>query len=178
MASVALTCAVYVGGLQGVDTCDTIWYTMTDQTYTPVIAFDPGASTGVAVLDEFGEILLTETFTIQELDSFMSFMLWISRVHFEVVVEQGPEYGHHSPVTRRAEELILDVFSSAHRVLPGHWKSHPHYRKRVHIPKRLVTAHEHDAVRLAQWFQETGASNASVADPTRSNNSRSRHKRK
>lgn len=164
------------GGLQRVDTCDTIWYTMTDQTYTPVIAFDPGASTGVAVLDEFGEILFTQTFTIQELEGFMDFTLWIAD-DIEVVVEQGPEYGHHSPVTRRAEELILDVFSSAHRVLPGHWKSHPHYRKRVHIPKRLVTAHEHDAVRLAQWFQETGASNASVEDSTRSHNTRARHKR-
>lgn len=165
------------GGLQRVDTCDTIWYTMTDQTYTPVIAFDPGASTGVAVLDEFGNILLTETFTIQELEGFMDFTLWIAD-DIEVVVEQGPEYGHHSPVTRRAEELILDVFSSAHRVLPGHWKSHPHYRKRVHIPKRLVTVHEHDAVRLAQWFQETGASNAGVEDSTRQNNPRARHKRK
>lgn len=150
---------------------------MTDKTYTPVIAFDPGASTGVAVLDEFGQILFTVTLSIQELEGFMDFMLWIAE-DIEVVVEQSPQYGHHSPITRRAESLILDIFESAHRVLPGHWKSHPHYSDRVHLSKRLVTTHEHDAARLARWFQETGASNAESGNSTRQDSSSTRRKRK
>jgi hypothetical protein len=45
----------------------------------------------------------------------------------------------------------------------------------VHIPRRMVTAHEHDAVRLGQWFQETGETNAESGDSTRPDDSSARH---
>lgn len=151
---------------------------MTDDIYTPVIVFDPGASTGFAALGEDGSILVTMTLSIQELPGFMDFIAFIGD-DVDVVVEQGPEYGHHSPITRRAEGIILDIFPSANRVPPGHWKTHPHYRRRVHIPRRLVTAHEHDAVRLGQWFQETRRdTNAESGHSTRQDSTGTRHKRK
>lgn len=167
---------MYGGGSRGVDTCGILCsIRMTDKTYTPVIAFDPGSSTGVAVLSEYGEILFTTTLSIIELEHFMNFMLWVEE-DIEVVVEQGPEYGHHSPVTRSAESIILEVFEAAHRVLPGHWKSHPSSSKP--LLRGVKTRHEHDAVRLAQWFQETGETNAEAGNSTRQDDPRSRRKRK
>jgi hypothetical protein len=130
---------------------------MADDIYTPVIVFDPGAYTGFAALASDGEVLITFTFNLQDLEGFLYLVQYIVD-DVEVVVEAGPEYGHHSPITRRAEAKILDVFPEAHRVPPTRWKSHPAYRKRVQMPKR-VTVHEHDAIRLGRWYQEIGESN-------------------
>ncbi len=151
---------------------------MTQPNNTPVIAFDPGGETGFAALDKYGNVLVTMTLSIQELEGLLTFLdeIW-SPGRLDVIVEQGPETGHHSPVTRRAERMILDIFPSAYHVQPTRWKSHPAYRKRVHIPRRLVTAHEHDAVRLGQWFIRTGEKSAKDTDSTRADSASPRHQR-
>ena len=122
--------------------------------------FDPGATTGFAVLDEHGEPLFTAALNLEELSRFIMFVVTIDA---KVVVEQGPEWGHHSLITRRAERLILDMFPDAHRVLPSQWKSHPVSRKRVTNLRRLATVHERDAVRLGKWFTITGGTHGSQA---------------
>ena len=146
--------------------------------HIPVIIFDPGGSTGFAALDECGEVLFTVTLSIQELNGFLEFIqLLTDEIFIDVVVEQGPEFSHHSPVTRRAERMILEIFPNAHRVPPTKWKSHPISARHVNIPKRLVTKHEQDAVRLGRWFQRdrsnTHGSQATKGTHTAGKDSRS-----
>lgn len=114
------------------------------------MVFDPGATTGFAALDTRGRVLITMPLPIDELEEFLYFVSYIEDV--TVVVEDSPNFGHHSPVTRRAEELILDTFPDAHRIPPTRWKSHPAFHKRIQTLGKLTT-HEHDAVRLGKWFQ-------------------------
>ena len=142
---------------------------MTHTNNIPVIVFDCGASTGIAVLDEDSNVLFTTTLLLQELEGFLEF-LRIKIGNFDsdidVVVEVGPEFGHHSPVTKRIELLILDTFPNAHRIKPSQWKSHPQSRKRIDLPRRMATIHEKDAAHLGTWFQLTGERNGKGPNAT------------
>lgn len=123
----------------------------TKKFYAFVLAFDPGASTGYAALDERGLVVNSATFDIKELEKFLE---EIRSVSWNIVVEVGPSYQHHSPVTRSAERLILDTFPNALRISPSRWKSHPAPRRNMNI-NRLKTQHERDAARLGRWYQVT-----------------------
>lgn len=130
---------------------------MTAQINNSIMAFDPGGTTGFAAIANDGRVLYTTNLLLDQLERFVEFCDMMDQ-DAEIVVEGGPEWKHHSPVTRRAEAVILDMFPSAHRVLPNQWKGHPASRKLSELIGRtiMMTKHEHDAARLGIWFKETG----------------------
>lgn len=109
------------------------------------MAFDPGGTTGFAMLNRKSDVVYTAALTLDALRGFV----YILRKDTDVVIEDGPSWGHHSPVTKRAEEVCKEAFPNAHLVPPSRWKSPP-AKKRDY---RYVTRHEQDAVGLARWFQ-------------------------
>lgn len=114
-----------------------------------LLVFDPGGTTGFAALDERGEALYTTALLFDQLEGFLE-LLATSDV--ECVIEQGPQWGHHSPVTKRAEAVCRDAFPDATFIPPNRWKSHPASRKNGDR-RRYATQHERDAVMLGRWFQ-------------------------
>lgn len=124
---------------------------------TPVLAFDPGGTTGFAVVGEDSRVLFTYAIVIDALEDFLECLevlgaAWVGVV--DVVIEIGPQFEHHSPVTRRIEARLREKFPNAYLVQPSEWKSHPAARKLK--LRSIMTAHEKDAARLAYWFQRRG----------------------
>jgi hypothetical protein len=122
-----------------------------------VLAFDPGGTTGVALLDRStGIILRTEAFTPSEVLEYARRMEVKRRAftpvdNFIVVIEKGPEWQQHSPITRSVEVKLRSIFPDAHLVTPNRWKGHP----AAVCKERMTTKHEKDAVRLARWFMKS-----------------------
>jgi hypothetical protein len=120
-----------------------------------VLAFDPGATTGVALVDRSdGTIMRTEAYSPSEVLEYARRMVttqsnrWHSNSSFVVVIEKGPEWQQHSPITRSVETKLRDIFPTAHLVTPNRWKGHPAAK----CSERLGTKHEKDAVKLARWY--------------------------
>lgn len=125
---------------------------MSNETTSPVMAFDPGGTTGFAALASSGTVLFAAALTLDALEKFLVFLAHCDP-EFEVVIEKGPEIRHNSPVTRRAEGMIKDRYPNAVLVEPSQWKGHPAARS---VRTRLLrTIHEKDAASLARWFQIT-----------------------
>lgn len=120
----------------------------------PIIAFDPGATTGFAILSEDGRVLFTQAIVIDGLEGFLDFLnvmgVTVDR-SIDVVIEIGPQFEHHSPVTRRVEAKLRAMFPEAYLIQPSQWKSHPASRN-VDL-RHTLTTHEKDAARLGRWFQ-------------------------
>jgi hypothetical protein len=101
-----------------------------------------------------GTIMRTEAYSPSEVLEYARRMVttqstrWHSTSSFEVVIEKGPEWQQHSPITRSVETNLLDIFPKAHLVTPNRWKGHPAAK----CSEKLGTKHEKDAVRLARWF--------------------------
>lgn len=119
-----------------------------------VLAFDPGATTGVALIDRTGTIMRSESFSPSETLEFANRMASLRRkvgTHIRVVIEKGPDWQQHSPITRHVEAELRRIFPDAYLVTPSRWKGHP--AAKCH--ERVATRHEKDAVRLARWYQST-----------------------
>lgn len=124
-----------------------------------VLAFDPGGTTGVALVDGTGAILRTEAFSPSEAITYARRMAVKRRAfnppgNFLVLIEKGPEWQQHSPITRSVEVKLREIFPDAHLVTPNRWKGHPASKCAEKVPTR----HEKDAVRLARWFLFTSRS--------------------
>jgi hypothetical protein len=118
-----------------------------------VLAFDPGATTGIALVDQKdGAVLRTEAYPPSEALEYARRMEVKQRgfkgCNFDVVIEKGPEWQQHSPITRSVETKLRSIFPKAHLVTPNRWKGHPAAK----CPERLDTKHEKDAVKLARWY--------------------------
>lgn len=142
----------------------------------PIIAFDPGATTGFATLSEDGRVLFTRAIVIDELEGFLEFLnvtgaAWVGLI--DIVIEIGPQFEHHSPVTRRVEAKLRSMFPEAYLIQPSQWKSHP--ASRGLVLRHTLTAHEKDAARLARWFQVRREDEGE--NTTRTNAGSSRRKR-
>lgn len=133
-----------------VDICCILYSSM----FTPVIAFDPGYSTGYAALNSSGAVVHTEVIPYDNLVSFVWRIRAEATGHL-VVIEIGPTTQHHSPITRRAEATLRESFPNAALVLPSQYKRHPAARIKV----LAKTQHERDAARLGHWFQVKRSSN-------------------
>lgn len=117
-----------------------------------ILVFDPGGTTGIALLDTSGAILRTEAYSPSETLAYARRMEVKCRKKsldsFAVVIEKGPEWQQHSPITRSVEVKLREIFPDAHLVTPNRWKGHPASKCR----ERLGTRHEKDAVKLGRWF--------------------------
>lgn len=113
-----------------------------------ILAFDPGVTTGVAVVDN-GEIIYTAA--LGTVDGMVTRNLAKRFPGAEVVAEAPPLMGgNYRPHTQSVEEAIKKQFPDAYWVNPGQWKGTP--PSRTPVPKSL-TQHEKDAVHLAFWFK-------------------------
>lgn len=121
-----------------------------------IFSFDPGATTGFAAIGVTGKVIYTAAIQFGELERFLT-TLQPMECEVEVVVEQSPSFGHHSPITRQAERIILDEYPNASRITPSQWKSHPRFRRRLKLAN--VTIHEQDAARLGKWYYMIGEKN-------------------
>lgn len=119
-----------------------------------ILSFDPGPSTGVAVIDsDTGALVETHVFT--DPDQLRMWILkdspWVDKN--DVVAERGPDFGgHHRKETQEAEEVIKNCFPHATWVSPGQWKGHPVTRNAAKDLKGK-TQHEKDALGLARWYK-------------------------
>lgn len=118
-----------------------------------IISFDPGVTTGIAVLDEDGTPLETYAVATNEVEEFAK---WAVETYpdADAIIESPPEWGGNMrPVTQGVEETLKRYFPDAVWAYPGQWKGHPATRPDSSL--RGKTQHEKDAVGLGRWFKAT-----------------------
>lgn len=116
-----------------------------------VIIFDPGVSTGAAVLEDDGTVV--DSWTLHEVGEVERKVRHLHGAYpdADVVVEQPPLLGgNYRPHTQQIEAAISGAFSEITWVSPGQWKGHPAARSDSSM--RGKTQHEKDAVSLGRWF--------------------------
>jgi hypothetical protein len=127
-----------------------------------VLFFDPGPSTGVAVIDG-DEVLHTEVIRNLDDERFEVLAVTLRERYVElcgarVGIEAPPMWtGNMRPVTQAYESILRRLFPDAEWINPGQWKSTPSARSKVPVG---LTQHERDAVRAARWLQSRGLSSA------------------
>lgn len=116
-----------------------------------ILAFDPGVSTGIAILQDDGSIVNTYVRSFDEMSE--EFIDGLARMYpkARTVAEQGPVTGNYRPLTQTIEERLRRAFPSIEWVLPGQWKGHPAAKPSQALPR--MTQHEKDAVGLGRWFK-------------------------
>jgi predicted RNase H-like nuclease (RuvC/YqgF family) len=120
-----------------------------------VIAFDPGVTTGVAVVDGNGNIRYTAALD-ERLVKSKAKQLRHKHKNALVIIEVGPIWRNDNPLTRTVESEIFSIFPEAELVTPNLWKRHPAAK----CTEKLTTTHERDAVRLGRWFLARRVTNA------------------
>ena len=120
-----------------------------------VLFFDPGPSTGIAVVD--GDSVLFTTVVRNASDDELEDIaasLAEKYAQASVGIEAPPMLsGNMRPVTQRIEEILRKHFQNARWVRPSDWKNTPSARTKV--PSNL-TQHEKDAVRAGRWMERVG----------------------
>jgi hypothetical protein len=116
-----------------------------------ILAFDPGVSTGIAILEEDGSVVNTYVRSFDEMSD--EFITGLSNIYKDAaaVAEQGPLTGNYRPLTQTIEERLRKAFPKIEWVTPGQWKGHPAARSAQALPR--LTQHERDAVGLGRWFK-------------------------
>lgn len=115
-----------------------------------ILAFDPGVTTGIAVLENDGTVLETYAASLDEAEIIIPNL---ANAHEDpsVVIEAPPAMGgNYRPITQRIEELLRRHFPDARWTNPGQWKGTP--ASRTPVEKKL-TQHEKDAVHLGRWLK-------------------------
>jgi hypothetical protein len=119
-----------------------------------ILAFDPGHTTGIAVLtDEHASVVRTWALGIEDAKVRIR-TLAHDHPDAVVVAEAPPEWGgNNRGGTQQVEEAIRTAFPDTVWVNPGQWKGTP--ASRIEIPEWVRTVHEKDAVKLGRWFKST-----------------------
>jgi predicted RNase H-like nuclease (RuvC/YqgF family) len=122
---------------------------------TSVISFDPGVSTGVAVIDLLDGSLLYSSVVQGDPERIEEEITHLKDEfpHAQVVAEKPPVLaGNYRQHIQQIEERIRASFENVEWVRPSQWKGHPASRVADLTGK---TQHEKDAVALARWFRRT-----------------------
>lgn len=149
---------------------------MNAQQNNPILAFDPGVTTGVALLTGEGEVLFTAAVNKDQLKELLYLFDCADEGGYicDVVIECGPLHSN-SPTSQSIEAFLLVRYSSCVLVSPSQWKQHPQARS----PRKFATQHEKDAVALGRWYQVTrrehGSKTTSGHDSARTHSRRSGH---
>ncbi len=109
-----------------------------------VLAIDPGVTTGVALLNQAGEVILAN-----ELRGDPSTVAKVlAEIPAEdVVIEQGPiGYGRSSAYLEELDFRLKEVFPNATWLRPVEWKGTP----RAQTPVNEKSVHVKDAVRMGR----------------------------
>jgi hypothetical protein len=121
-----------------------------------VLFFDPGPSTGIAVIDG-EEVLYTAVVRNVSDDAFTEIASDLAQryVGSRVGIEAPPQWaGNYRPITQTIEQILKRIFPNAEWINPGQWKGTP--ASRSVVPSGL-TQHEKDAVRAGRWLQARDA---------------------
>lgn len=117
-----------------------------------VIAFDPGVSTGGAVIGDAGEVIETSVGRTVDDARKMAFRWAQDYPGFDVVAEASPSLsGNYRAHTQQVENIVTEVFPATAWVNPSQWKGTP--ASRGAMPDGL-TQHEKDAVSLGRWYRK------------------------
>lgn len=126
-----------------------------------IISFDPGVSTGIAVISESDDPPFTAVFsglpgalleTITDLQG--------KYPDAKVVAEQPPQHtGNYRQHTQQVEELIRRAFPQVEWIQPSQWKGHP---ASITSDLRGKTQHEKDAVGLGRWYRRRESARSRV----------------
>lgn len=119
-----------------------------------VISFDPGVTTGIAVIGDEGAVLHTIACSGDPL--VVENEIIVLKQKFpgsRAVAEKPPSLsGNYRQHTQQIEERIRDAFPSVEWVQPSEWKGHPASKV---SDLRGKTQHEKDAAGLGRWFRKT-----------------------
>lgn len=116
-----------------------------------ILAFDPGITTGVALLQDDGSIIETQLLTSPE---HVHKYCWkkSDTKNLRVVVEKAPELSsNYREYIEQIEQTIKKWFKDVTWITPGQWKGHP--VAQVTDDMKDLVIHERDAVGLGRYFQ-------------------------
>lgn len=120
-----------------------------------ILSFDPGVTTGVALLMDDGSVRYTTTISsVEELEAYCWAVKNDSQLKEDIVcvAEEGPKQsGNYRPYIQDIETVIKKHFPDVNWVPPGQWKGHP----AASAPVVNATQHEKDAVGLGRWYRKT-----------------------
>lgn len=116
------------------------------------VAFDPGVTTGIAVVDDNGNVVVTYAMREANGVEIIARELHSAYPDADVVAEQPPQYaGHYRAHTQGIEKVLTSIFPDLDWATPSQWKGTP--ASRPPSPLRNLTQHEKDAVGLARWLR-------------------------
>lgn len=119
-----------------------------------IFAFDPGITTGFAVVEDKA-ILHTRACSLEEVlqkNIFVPVIEFLWDKDTKAVVEQGPSWGrNYNEPLAKVEAHLREILPYAEWVTPAQWKS-TLFKKRRFDWK--MSNHEKDAVRLGLWYED------------------------
>jgi len=114
-----------------------------------LVSVDPGLTTGVAIFDRTGELVITASFNCNsdtKISILVEFLkLWKNSI---LVMERPPQGGDYN-LNRRIVDRIWVEFDDVELIYPGLWKPSMKTRK-----TKVSSRHEEDAVNMGIYFQQ------------------------
>lgn len=116
-----------------------------------VLAFDPGATLGVALVEDHRLLMQLEVPADAHLTGTLK-TLKEQNPTAHIVAEKGPDWGRHNwAVLIAVENALNDVFGrEVVWVQPGQWKGSPF--SRVKGKPEYIGPHARDAAGLGSWY--------------------------
>lgn len=109
-----------------------------------LLSIDPGLTTGVAVLNHQGEVILANELSG---DPHLIVATLAEIPHEDEVIEEGPP-NRNNPFLDDLDGRLRTQFPDATWMRPTEWKSTP--RARSPIPRKVSSVHVKDAIRMGR----------------------------
>lgn len=111
-----------------------------------VISWDPGLTTGVAVIDRTGMVLFTAAYEMVDNKTIVALKRRYPGAN--ACIEDSPDHNRmHRGITDRVERELRRHYPHAVWIKPATWKGHP--ASHVDLPKG-TTKHEKDAAGMGR----------------------------